>query len=63
MGFALLCFVICGFMMWGMLAKFGESIHDELVEPGIYVYVIVSSTSTQSPYSSITPTLFYKETL
>ena len=33
MGFALLCFVICGFMMWGMLAKFGESIHDELVEP------------------------------
>ena len=37
--------------------------HDELVEPGIYVYVIVSSTSAQSPYVSNTPTLFYKETL
>lgn len=37
--------------------------HDELVEHGIYVYVIVSSTSAQSPYFSNTPTLFYKETL
>jgi len=33
MGFSLICFVICGFCMWGMLAKFGDRIHDELVEP------------------------------
>lgn len=36
---------------------------DELSEPGMYVYVIVSSTSAQEPYVSNTPTLFYKEVL
>lgn len=44
--------------------------HDELVEDGIFVYVIVSFSSALSPFSSAlspyspdTPTLFFKQTL
>jgi hypothetical protein len=33
MGLALVCFIACGFIMWGMLAKFGERLHDYIVEP------------------------------
>jgi hypothetical protein len=36
---------------------------DELSEPGMYVYVIVSSASAKYPYEPNTPTLFYKEVL
>lgn len=33
MTLAIICFILFGFCLWGMLAKFGESIHDMLVEP------------------------------
>ena len=33
MGLALFCFIACGFIVWGMLAKFGSKVHERLVEP------------------------------